>query len=294
MAESMFDLLLDPFFLRGVIAGLIVLAVGIIWWSVLDRDGVQGFGGMLVATAVVLVLYESEMLFRSQAVGVILLAIAGLIQRGGATGAFLAIPGAFLVIRPDTEEPLLWLAWFAFFAIVFAGPLVNAFDRRYGSTGISLPLFGIATLGVFLTVPDTEGALVLLGVAGIAGFLGWPRPFASLGAAGSYAVVGVYVRVAAEGAVARPASMIAAVAVLGLLLIVPIAGRLRSSGWAHSLDEIDQLIPLVGQLVFVLLVARTTGRIAGVPIAASLTVVFVAAATTIVMTGPRRPSQLPE
>jgi hypothetical protein len=179
-------------------------------------------------------------------------------------------------------------------AILLAAPLVASFDDRYPETGLPIPLFGIAALGVFLTVPDTEGAMVLLGVAGIAGFLGWPRPVATLGAAGSYAVVGLYMLVAAEGAIGRPASMLASVAVLGLLLIVPIAIRLRSIGWARELDRVDAVVPLVAQLVLVVLIARTAGRVGWIPGAAALTIGLLAAAAMIILLLPPRPPQLPD
>ena len=137
--------------------------------------------------------------------------------------------------------------------------------------------------------------MVLLGVAGIAGFLGWPRPVATLGAAGSYAVVGLYMFVAAGGAIGRPASMLTSVAVLGLLLIVPVTIRLRSIGWAHELDRVDAVVPLVAQLVLVVLIARTAGRVGWIPGAAALTIGLLAAAAMIILLLPwPRPSQLPD
>jgi hypothetical protein len=284
--QSTVDILLHPMFVRGVIAGLVVLVLGIAVATTRGEDLTRRFGGLLVAAAVIVVLYESEMLGFSQIVGVVLLAIAGLIHRSVAIGFLLAIPGAFFVIRPETAEPQSWLPWFAMAAVVLAAPLVAAFDDRYQRTGLSLPLFGIGALGVFLTVPDTEGAMVLLGVAGMAGFLGWPRPFASLGGAGAYAAVGVFVFVAAEGATGRPPSIIASVAVLGLLLIVPITMRLRRTGWANQLDSIDALFPLIAQMLLVLLISRTAGRMLTVKAAAALTIALLAVAATIML---RRP-----
>jgi hypothetical protein len=292
--ETGVDVISDPMFVKGVAAGLIVLALGIVLWMVGDRHHVLRFGGLLVAAATVLVLYQSGMLGLSQLAGVTLLAVAGLFHRSLAVGALLALPGAFLIIRPEAAHPQSWLPWFAMVAILLAAPLVASFDDRYPETGLPIPLFGIAALGVFLTVPDTEGAMVLLGVAGIAGFLGWPRPVATLGAAGSYAVVGLYMLVAAEGAIGRPASMLASVAVLGLLLIVPIAIRLRSIGWARELDRVDAVVPLVAQLVLVVLIARTAGRVGWIPGAAALTIGLLAAAAMIILLLPPRPPQLPD
>ncbi len=295
MIETGVDVISDPMFVKGVAAGFIVLTLGIVLWAVQGRDHVLGFGGLLVAGATMLVLYQSEMLGLSLLAGVTLLAIAGLFHRGVVVGALIALPGAFFVIRPEAADPQEWLPWVAMLAIVFAAPLVASFDDRYPETGLPIPLFGIAALGVFLTVPDSEGAMVLLGVAGIAGFLGWPRPVATLGAAGSYAVVGLYMLVAAGGAIGRPASVIASVAVLGLLLIVPIAIRLRSAGWAHDLDRVNALVPLVAQLVLVLLISRTAGRIGWIPGAAALTVGMLAAAAMIILLVPRpRPPQSPD
>lgn len=291
MIQETVDILLHPFVVRGVIAGLVVLVLGIAVAIARGEDGVQRFGGLLVAGAVTVVLYASEMLGLSQIVGVTLLAIAGLLGRSVAIRVLVAIPGAFFVIRPDVASASSWLPWFAMVAIILSAPLVASFDDRYRETGLSLPFLGIATLGVFLTVPDTEGAMVLLGVSGIAGFLGWPKPFMTLGASGSYAVVGVYTFVAADGASPRPASIIGAMAALGLLLIVPIVIRLRSTGWAHDLDRIDALFPLITQLLLVLLISRTAGRIVRVEGAAALTIALLAAVTAIML---RRLSHLPD
>ena len=294
MIETAVDVISDPLFAKGVVAGFFVLALGIVFWTVRGRGDVLGFGGLLVAAATVLVLYQSGMFGLSQLAGVTLLAVAGLFHRSVVIGGFLAIPGAFLLIRPEAADPQEWLPWFAMLAIVFAAPLVASFDDRYPETGLPIPLFGIAALGVLLTVPDSEGAIVLLGVAGIAGFLGWPRPVATLGAAGSYAVIGLYMFVAAEGAIGRPASMLASAAVLGLLLIVPVAIRLRSIGWARELDRVDAVVPLVAQLVLVVLIARTAGRVGWIPGAAALTIGLLAAAAMIILLLPPRPSQSPD
>ena len=227
---------------KGVIAGFLVLGLGIVLWAVRGRNDILRFGGLLVAAATMLVLYQSEMLGLSQLVGVTLLAIAGLFHRGVVVGALFAIPGAFFMIRPEAAEPQSWLPWFAMLAIVVAAPLVASFDDRYPKTGLPMPLFGIAALGVFLAVPDTEGAMVLLGVAGIAGFLGWPRPVATLGAAGSYAVVGLYMFVAAQGAIGRPASIIASVRRTGGWSIRSWAMRCRTgSSWCSVCGSVKPI-----------------------------------------------------
>ncbi len=100
MIETGVDVISDPMFIKGVVAGFIVLALGIVFWTVRGGNEVLGFGGLLVAAATVLVLYQSEMLGLSQLAGVTLLAVAGLFHTSLAVGALLALPGAFLIIRP--------------------------------------------------------------------------------------------------------------------------------------------------------------------------------------------------
>jgi len=295
LIESAADALADPIFVTGVIAGVIVLALGIALSAVRGRDEVQRYGGVMVAAATLLVLLQFEMIGLSQLFGVVVLAIAGLFRATIAVGAAIAIPGAFLVARPDSFDPHSWLPWFAMFCIVLAAPLVASFDDHYRDTGLPLPLFGIAALGLFLTVPDTEGAMALLGVAGVAGFLGWPRPVATLGAGGSFAAVGVYVLVALEGAIGRPASIIAAMAIMGLLFIVPITDRMWGAPGAAQFDRVDPLIPLIAQLVLVLVISRTAGRIAGVLAAAAVTLaLLIAAAFLTRLLRRRRPTQMPD
>jgi len=291
LLESVVDLLLHPMFVKGVLAGAVVLVLGITFEGARDGEGVLRFGGLMVAVATTIVLFQAGLFGLSQVIGIALLALSGLLSTSLAIRTFLALPGAFLVIRPEAADPSSWLPWVAIVALVLAAPVVASFDIRYRETGLPLPLFGIATLGVFLTVPDTEGAMVLLGVAGPAGFLGWPRPFATLGGAGSFAVVGVYVFVAAEGASGRPASIVASIAVLGLLLIVPVAVRVRSTGWAHQLASVDALFPLVAQLLLVLLISRTGGRMTSMVGAAALSMAPLTVAAVIML---RRSPYLPD
>ena len=91
MVESGVDVISDPTFVRGAVAGLIVLTLGIVFWAVRGRDDVLGFGGLMVAAATVLVLYQSGMLGLSQLAGVTLLAIAGLFHRSVVVGTLIAL-----------------------------------------------------------------------------------------------------------------------------------------------------------------------------------------------------------
>src|SRR5205085_2473471 len=116
--------------------------------------------------------------------------------------------------------------------VIVACPLVGGFDRHFGAAGWSLPFYAISVAGVYFTVPDTERALALLGVAIPLALLGWPVAFASLGSGGAYAAVGALIWTAASESSGREASFVGAIGCLGLLVADPMAralGRRRAS-----------------------------------------------------------------
>jgi hypothetical protein len=112
-----------------------------------------------------------------------------------------------------------------FVTIVAGGALVADVDRRTARRGLGPLLFAVSVGGVYATVPDTEQALVLLGVAAPVALLGWPLRRAGLGAAGSPAAVAVLAWSAAVGGVGRPSSIVGAVGCLGLFVVGPVSRR---------------------------------------------------------------------
>jgi hypothetical protein len=138
--------------------------------------------------------------------------------------------------------------------ILLAAPLAADFDRRHETRGLATLFLLLSIGGVFLTVPDTEEILVLLGAAAPVVILAWPRAFASSGF-GLYPLVGILMWVIAWGGRGREGSIVGAAACLGVLVIEPLAvafsRRSRSPG-ALSLGLLH------GALVFV------AARIAGV------------------------------
>jgi hypothetical protein len=175
----------------------------------------------------------------------------------------LALPGALVLAARLGSRPQ-WVAPVAVFAIVLASPLVSDFDRHHARAGWPLPLYAISVVGVYFTVPDTERALVLLGVTLPLVFLGWPTPFVSLGAGGSYAAVGVLIWVGAFESRGRESAFIGAIACLALLVIEPLARLLTPP--RRMIVEIPWKGPwaiapvAVVQLVLVYIASRVAGR----------------------------------
>ena len=106
-----------------------------------------------------------------------------------------------------------------------SGRLVADVDRRTARLGLGPLLFAVSVGGVYATVPDTEQALVLLGVAAPVALLGWPLRRAVLGPAGSPTAVAVLAWSAAVGGVGRPSSIVGAVGCLGLFVVGPLSRR---------------------------------------------------------------------
>ena len=114
--------------------------------------------------------------------------------------------------------------------VVAAAPLIAFFDDNDTERSWGPGLWLVTAAGVFAAVPDTEEALVLLGVSIPVALLGWPLRLVRIGP-GAYPLVAVFVWVAAWGGRGRPASIVAVTACLGVLLIEPIIGRTK---WARG------------------------------------------------------------
>lgn len=254
------EALMDPRFLAGVSAGFVVLGVG--WLGVHLSDGKMPspYGGLLLAGGTLVALGFTGTISPWLVAGIVILAIAGFLHTNFLLGVVAAAPGAVITVVAVASDMESWMPWFAVVAIMTTAPLLASFDRRYGGTGLPLPLFAVSTLGVYLTVPDTEFAIVLFGTAAIAGFLGWPKPVMSFGGGGAYASIGLYVAVASTGAIGRPAALIAAVSCLGLLIVTPVAHRIFRAEGNCCLAGVSPVMVIGGQFILVLLISRTLGR----------------------------------
>jgi hypothetical protein len=140
--------------------------------------------------------------------------------------AAASIPGAVVVALAGSSEPA-WVRLVVVVSIPIIGFLINDFESRYGGHGLGVIYFGLAALGTFLAVPDTEWVRTLFAVALPISFLAWPRVLVTVGPAGAYAAGAVFALFTSEGGTGRPASVIGALACLGLLLIEPVLFRAR-------------------------------------------------------------------
>ena len=135
--------------------------------------------------------------------------------------ALVAIGSVALVWRGGFPE-IGWLLVLAPVAIVIIGSTLAAWSTRLPQELVGIML-AITAFGIWVTVPETEGARALLG-ASLPMAFATLRPFggAKFGYAGAFALAGLLVWVVATGGEARPASVVGGWACIGALAILPL------------------------------------------------------------------------
>jgi len=187
-----------------------------------------------------------------------------------------------------------WVQLLVGAAIVLGSWLVADFDARWRRQGLGPVLLAASAAGVYSTVPDTEQALLALGVALPLALLGWPWPLASLGRAGAYTATGVLLWVVAAGGSGRGSAVVGGVACLGLLAVEPVARLLdpdRQSVLGHLPDgRWGAAAVALLHLGLVYLAARVAGLRPTVATAVTIALVdfAVAVAAALLLTAARR------
>lgn len=213
----------------GLVLGLLATAaaVAIAFWRRRirpDRE-LPGLAGLAVAGAATLALWWEGQAAGGLALGLVLLAGGGLIATATNAGwlarAAVALPGAAVLAMHAAVPHDAWVRPLVLFGIVAGGTLVADFDRRWQHFGYGPIMAAGTALGVYVTVPETQHAIVLLGAALPAVLLAWPRPLARLGSAGSLTLIGIVLWVSAVDGAARPTAIVGGAACLGLLLLEP-------------------------------------------------------------------------
>ena len=295
IGSALNDLLDQPEFGHGLAFGIVIgvcgLVVAILWLSVKHRPA--PIAGVLIAAAFVFATTDTTEIPSNVKWGLVLLAAAGVAADYVASywrplvvlGVGFALPGASL-LTTNTELPTPnWVNTLVVVTVTVGGTLVADFDRRHHDRGWAPMLFAMSALGVYLTVPDTERAMVLLGAILPIALLGWPVPLASLGGVGAYPCVGLLAWVAAIDGRGRLAAFIGGVTCLGLLVVEPIARYLRteSRGFIDALPREPLTVIVVGfaQLVLVFGASRVVGLRPRVSEAALLAIVELVAAVAV-------------
>lgn len=188
-------------------------------------------------------------------------AVAGLTPAPLPVGMLLALPGAWRLVAGQEFLGPSWVPWLIVLGTAVAGPLAAEADRDLGRTGLSPVMWLFVVGAAYATVPDTELALVLLGVAIPLALLGLPFRLARLGDGGAAASIGLLLWVASQQGWARPGSLIGTLGALALFTTFPIGHRLRR--WfrfeLHWSRNRRLLVVLLAQFVLAMWASRVAG-----------------------------------
>jgi hypothetical protein len=161
--------------------------------------------------------------------------------------------------------------------LVPGGWLLADLDARWRWRGLGPVLLAGSVAGIYVTVPDTEQALVALGVAVPLALLAWPWPLTSLGTVGGYLAAGALLWVVATGGAARGSAMVGGAGCLGLFVVEPLA-RLLDPARRSILEQLpDGGVGVVLAGLLHLALVAVAARVAGLqPTVARATAVALA------------------
>jgi hypothetical protein len=250
------DLITRPDFLYGLLAGAVGL--GVLAAATRADSTTRWWGAVFTLAALVVI---NTVVGQSLGVssGLFLLASGGWLlgpeadTRMRPLGWLLVIAGAVLLGVRGGLFDIDWLPVVAPVAILIGGVALAAWSVTLPH-GLLGPMMAITAFGIWVTVPETEHARVLLGVA-LPLAAATLRPVrARLSTAGAFALAGIVVWVVAIGGDARPGSIVGGWASLGLMAILPLV---RPN--ATDLIARRPLLIVGIHAVFVLIASRVIG-----------------------------------
>lgn len=197
------------------------------------------------------------------AAGVALVCSSRLALLPTALAIILCMPFAMLVALD--ASPIAGVRTAVFLTASLGAVASSRVEELWRVSGLTPILLLISAAGVFLAVPDTEEAAVLL-VATVPGALAaWPWRFVTLGRAGAASVTVVLAWVVAVGGRGRPPSVAGGLACLGLLIWLVggqwMRSRLARLTTADHIDATHTVLLVLGAHAALVVVAS---RIAGV------------------------------
>lgn len=276
--------------------GLAFGAVGFVLLAGLSLTGASAgrrtYGWALaIAVLIVIGIQIEEETAPALTVGVVTMAVGGLLRARAARGPgspFLWLAPAWLLILTGAVFSS-WLAfeysnpWFVPATVgvaVGSGWALSCWEDEPHRIALG-PLFAITAFGVWTTVPDTDLARILVGIAVPLAVVTLP-PFAvRISGPGAFGLAGALAWLPLWGGEQRTGSVIGAWACLGMIALLPVANRLvgglKISMW--------QLVAL--HIGVVLVSARVIGLWDRATVAA-FGVAVLAAAILVVVTVIRR------
>lgn len=224
-------------FRTGLVCGLVAIAVVFVVAAARMFGPRPAITGVAFSTAALAVLQgwgpwkPAHELPGNALIGLAVLGVGGIgvqVLRPGrnlATSAGLFVPGGVLLALSFPDRTPLWAAVAAAVAVVAGSALGAELDHYHRRRSLGPVLLLVTVVGIYLTVPDTEGARALVGAAIPLLLVVLPRPAATLGAAGLGTSLGILAWITVVEGAPRPGSIVGGLGCFGLFLVEPLARR---------------------------------------------------------------------
>lgn len=276
------DFLGDDGFVRGLLVSLsIVVPLGVAL-VVLSRwlwTGVP-VGGAAAVAASLLALAGTDVLDGAVVAGTLLAGAGGLVGAVFGMPAIvrctLVVPGAALAATSvgDAES---WMVGAAIAAVAVFGPAADVVDARYRRTGLGVAMLCVSVAGVFVTVPETDSVVAVLGAMTPIGLLAVPRALASLGPGGASAMLALLAALTLDGGWTRSGAVVGGLLAPGLLFLLVLLPVPPPEAVARSWPSLARRL-LVLQITLVVGVTRVAGLLDSAPAATAVAAGFGAVA----------------
>jgi hypothetical protein len=233
-ASGIIELLHARAFVLGLAYGGVALFVSLIV-GLLGRRALDIAGIALVAAAWLAVrgAWGPELASARVAIALLLIAVGGGAAHLGrrfplganhplVVTALFVTPGAALLARVTPLAGSSLSRSVLAIATIAIAVAMQDFDNVHGVKSGAWLLFAITAGGVYLAVPDTELARVLLGTALPFALLSIPTSVCRVGPAGNAAIAGLFSWVVVVGGRGRPGSVVGGLATIGILVAEPV------------------------------------------------------------------------
>jgi hypothetical protein len=254
MIDGIRDLLADEGFRTGLRFGLMAVAVVAVVALIGRRS--RPWAGIAFVVAGVLAIDDAFTVENEMVIALAVLAVGGFLAMRfpPPVWAIAAVPGAVLFTRATELDEPGWAFATILAATLVGGLLMADFDKSFARTGLPPVLLAISLLGVYVTTPETQHAILLTGAALPLALLGWPRPLGSLGVGGSFAATALVSWTVVLDGSFRPSSVVGGLACLGMFAIEPVVRRVL------GVTEVRQVLWVAG---LHLVVVGACSRVAG-------------------------------
>lgn len=252
-------------FAEGTLAqflpGFVLAALGavfILWWATRSQPGEAApVVGPLIVLSTLLGLGATGRWQPALAAGVLVSAAAlPLARRNAALGTGALMLGALIVVLDAGGAR--WMQFLGLVAVLAGGTLLAALDRWW-PRGASFLLL-VSLVGIYLTVPETGPALVVLGAMTGSAWLAWPAGIARLGGDTCPGIVALSVWMVISGGQTRATAVVGGLVCLGTLVLEPI-GRWFAGQWGMVAPpgRAARLVLAVSHVALVGIAARGVG-----------------------------------